>query len=321
MIEAGDVNSLFRATVSHVLKAGAPVAPRGLPTREVLGCQLRLGAPRRRVLAVPGRVINPAFAIANALWILLGSDGEWIYEYNDRLRAYTDEGVLRGAYGPRIRRWATIVDQLDRVRQLLLKDPDTRQAVVQVFDPVHDWDGARDVPCTIGYRFFIREGNLQLHTTMRSQDVWLGMPYDVFANTVLQELMAGWVGAELGVYVHTVDSLHLYECDLQAATRLADGDASVDAPSGQDPPISLAFEQLGSVLEAVRTSNTRMPNKGLSTWASVLASYRLWKRGQRNEARAQAPSEDTPAGAALTLWYEHLAGSSVSTAVSTTRDA
>ncbi len=51
-----------------------------------------------------------------------------------------------------------------------------------------------------GYRFFLRDGRLHMHTTMRSQDVWLGFCYDIFTATMLQELLAGWLGAELGSY-------------------------------------------------------------------------------------------------------------------------
>jgi thymidylate synthase len=32
----------------------------------------------------PARVINPAFAAAEAAWILSGSDDPWIYLYNER---------------------------------------------------------------------------------------------------------------------------------------------------------------------------------------------------------------------------------------------
>jgi thymidylate synthase len=36
-----------------------------------------------------------------------------------------------------------------------------------------------------------------MHTTMRSQDLWMGFCYDIFAATVLHEVLAGWPGAQL----------------------------------------------------------------------------------------------------------------------------
>jgi hypothetical protein len=56
----------------------------------------------------------------------------------------------------------------------------------------------KDMPCTLGYRFYLREGRLHVHTTMRSQDLWLGFCYALFAATVLQELLAGWLGVGVG---------------------------------------------------------------------------------------------------------------------------
>ncbi|WP_234401954.1 thymidylate synthase [Thermobifida halotolerans] len=203
------------------MSEGSLVSPRGSATREVLGAHLHLRDPRRRLVSLPPvRIPNPAFAVAEAVWILSGSDDAWIFDYNRRLTEFADDGVLRGAYGPRLRRWRGAVDQLDRVRRLLLEDPDTRRAVIQLYDPGRDSVLNKDVPCTLGFRFLLRDGRLRMHTTMRSQDLWLGFCYDIFTFSVLHELMAHWVGAELGEYHHQVDSLHLYAKHWDAAARL-----------------------------------------------------------------------------------------------------
>ncbi|MDQ7903510.1 thymidylate synthase [Phytohabitans sp. ZYX-F-186] len=56
-----------------------------------------------------------------------------------------------------------------------------------------------------------------MHTTVRSNDIWLALPYDLFTATLLHELMAGWLGVELGAYHHHVDSPHLYAKHTDAA--------------------------------------------------------------------------------------------------------
>nr|MDT0667791.1 thymidylate synthase [Micromonospora sp. DSM 115978] len=115
-----------------------------------MGAHLRLTDPRRRFVDLhPARVLNPAFAVAEAVWILSGSDDPWIYDFNRALLGYADDGVLRGAYGPRLRRWHGAVDQLDEVRRQLADDPDSRRAVVTLYDPQRDHAGHRDVPCTL----------------------------------------------------------------------------------------------------------------------------------------------------------------------------
>jgi thymidylate synthase len=112
IVRADSFSSLYRELVARLLAEGRPVAPRGLATVEILACQLRLTNPRARVLQLEERLINPGFAVAETVWILSGSDEAWIYEFNSRLREFADEGVLRGAYGPRIRSWAGTLDQL-----------------------------------------------------------------------------------------------------------------------------------------------------------------------------------------------------------------
>jgi len=294
---------LFTDACRAVTSIGDTVSPRGMATMEVLGAHLCLTQPRRRFVdAPPVRVLNPAFAVAEALWILSGSDAGWIFKYNRRLRRYADGGVLRGAYGPRMRRWAGI-DQLDSVRRLLARDPDSRQAVVQLYDPQRDTRGHRDVPCTLGYRFYLRRGLLHMHTTMRSQDLWLGFPYDIFTATLIQELLAGWLDVGVGQYHHYVDSLHLYAEHIDAAAHLPDIEPSPVMPAAQ-----LVWERFDQVL----TDTVHQPSaRGLDgiwvAFAQVLASYRAWTRGERQLARAIIAYTDGDLARALERWYDHLA--------------
>jgi thymidylate synthase len=275
-----------------------------LETHEVLGAHLCLSNPRRRLVHVPGlRVLNPAFAVAEAVWILSGSDADWILQYNQALQRFTDDGTLQGAYGPRLRAWAGDVDQLDRVRTLLTRDPQSRQAVVQLFDPSRDWAGHRDVPCTLGYRFFVRDGALVMYTTMRSQDLWLGFPYDVFAATLIQELLAAWLGVGLGAYHHHVDSLHLYREHHAAAGAMPDG----GPPSPEMSAVGVGWEDLDPLLAGVLAGELpEGTGPGWDTFAAVLASYRAWRFRDRQEARALAAGAGAVLGPELTAWYDHL---------------
>lgn len=311
VLTANSASELFTAACQAVLLNGRVARPRTLTTTEVVGAHLCLTKPRRRLVDVPpARVINPAFAVAEALWILSGSDDPWIFDYNENLRRYTDDGVLRGAYGPRLRRWGgrmdgfdAVIDQLDAVRRQLHADQDSRRAVIQLYDPSRDHRGYRDVPCTLGYRFFIRQGRLVMHTSMRSQDLWLGFPYDIFTTTLIQELMAGWLGVELGEYHHHVDSLHLYAENAEAAAACLIGTPG----AAELDPLGVPWPDLDTLLQRA-ISGAVQPTDG-STWHAfgrTLASYRAWKAGERDQARALAADTPGPLGAALSSWYDHL---------------
>lgn len=325
------INELFVAACSAVLQQGLYVAPRGLPTREVLGAHLCLRNPRRRLLDIPPvRVLNPAFALAETIWILSGSDEPWIHDFNGALRQFTDDGVLRGAYGPRMRRWGAAsqapasggserdgsIDQLEAVRRVLATDPDSRQAVIQLFDPAKDFRGNRDVPCTLSYRFYIRRGALHMHTTMRSQDLWLGFGYDVFAATVLQELLADWLQVSLGEYHHHVDSLHLYESVCADATYLpatATPSEAVALPAMQ----WAEFDRVLATASGQQADTSITPDPSWDEARQVLDSYRLWRRGDRTGARALVSSGSGTMARALQRWYARLDEKAAPAAAST----
>ena len=313
-VTGASANELYAAVCEHVLRHGRPTQPRGMATTEVLGAHLCLTNPRRRFVDLPpARVLNPAFAVAEALWILSGSEDPWIFTFNRSLARYADNGRLQAAYGPRMRRWRGEVDQLAHVRELLARDPDSRQAIVQLYDPQRDTLGHRDVPCTLNYRFFVRHGRLQMHTTMRSNDVWLGLPYDLFTATLLHELMAGWLGVELGDYHHHVDSLHLYAQHTEAAATIAGG---VVLPSPALPKLSAPADGLTAFLTAVVAGE---PATGAAEiwWdiAAVLTSYRLWSADERWAARTAALGIGGYLGDALRSWYDRLdAATAVGTA-------
>src|SRR5262249_49928360 len=71
----------------------------------------------------------------------------------------------------------------------------------------------KDVPCTCTLQFLVRGGALDMFVTMRSNDAYKGLPHDVFAFTMLQEMMARDLGCSVGRYKHAAGSLHLYESD------------------------------------------------------------------------------------------------------------
>lgn len=292
---------LFCRAVELVMRSGSPVSPRGHKTWEVLDVHLLLGRPRARLVHLPpARVLNPAFAAAEAVWILSGTDAPWIHAYNRQLRRYADDGVLRGAYGPRLRHWRGRVDQLAVVVDLLKHDPDSRRAVIQLYDPALDARDHRDVPCTLGYRFHIRQGRLHMSTTMRSQDAWIGLPYDVFFATVLHELVAGWLGVEMGDYHHHVDSLHLYDQDRRHAGE------TLPAPAATDmPPLAVPWTGFDDLLDHV-VNGEPTGHPGWDAISATMLSYRLWKEGVRSRALDLAAGVDGPLGQVLEAWYRHL---------------
>lgn len=202
------------------------------PTREILHATFSIRDPRQRWVLSRTPAMNPAYAIAELIWILNGrNDSAFPNYWNPTLPKFAGTGdTYHGAYGYRLRKNLGI-DQIERAYKVLSNDPESRQVVLQIWDSRLDLPDEKgkpvspDIPCNICSLPKVRNGKLEWLQIMRSNDVFLGAPHDFFWFMAFQEVMAGWLDLEVGTYVHISDSLHCYEHDLESF------DASSKAPT------------------------------------------------------------------------------------------
>lgn len=204
-------------------------------TIEIVAAGFSLTNPRRRWVTLPGRDLNRAFAIANTLWTLSGSNQvKDIAFYNQRGIQFAQDGILKGAMGARIF-VSPVGNQVDRVISTLREFPASRRAVVQIYAPTDLADPPKDTPCTISLQYLLRAGQLEAITSMRSQSAALLLPYDVFLFTMIQEAVAAELGAKLGTYHHFCGSLHYYDDEQNLVSEIIRSDATVDDESEMIP--------------------------------------------------------------------------------------
>lgn len=187
-------------------------------TVELLHAALCIQSPRQRWIASRQPAINPAFALAEVVWIASGRrDSAFLNYFNRKLPHFAGSGIeYHGAYGFRLRHKLG-TDQLRRAYEILNSAPHSRQVVLQIWDANSDLPdsqgvpAAPDIPCNICAMLKVRDGRLDWIQIMRSNDVFRGLPYNIVQFTTLHELMAGWLNLEMGHYHHLSDSLHIYE--------------------------------------------------------------------------------------------------------------
>jgi thymidylate synthase len=210
-IEGQSLDDLLQTVFRRALKSKVVTRSSKGPASELMGVMLKLANPRARFSRTERRATLLS-CLGETLWYFSGSDAlvveHYIPGYRKRIDVSKRASKAPGAYGPRIF-GGKAQSQIDRVIQLLRHKPDTRQAVVQVYS-ASDL-GKKDVPCTCVLQFMARGGRLHMMTTMRSNDAYLGLPHDIFAFTLLQEVVARTIELDLGNYHHAVGSLHLYE--------------------------------------------------------------------------------------------------------------
>lgn len=217
-ISGDSLDEILIEAYDRLQKSGEPnVGTRG-PNKEIVGVGLRIKRPRARLSRSADRGL-PFSALGEFLWYLTKSDDvAFITAYISLYEREVDEdGVIPGAYGPRIySRYG--LDQIEAVTALLKRKPNTRRAVIQLYSAA-DLTTDDEVPCTTHLQFFIRGARLHLMASLRSNDAYFGLPHDVFSFTMLQEMMANRLGVEVGEYLQTVGSFHLYDKHDQRASN------------------------------------------------------------------------------------------------------
>lgn len=98
----------------------------------------------------------------------------------------------------------------------LQEDKDSRQAILRFSLPEHQWKGNKDQTCTMHGNFLIRDNKLHFSVVMRSNDLVLGLVYDLpwfisLMDRMIEELKPTYPELTKGFYTHTVHSLHIYE--------------------------------------------------------------------------------------------------------------
>ena len=140
-------------------------------------------------------------------------------------------------------------NQIDSTIELLKIKSTSRQAVIQLFDVADLELPHKDIPCTCTLQFILRDGKLNMFTSMRSNDAYWGLPHDIFCFTMLQEMVARSLGVELGIYKHVVGSLHLYEISKKDAQQyLNEGMQSTKYPM-EEMPEETPWESITKLME------------------------------------------------------------------------
>lgn len=235
-------------------------AGRGGLTYELLHVVFSIADPRQRWIISRKPAINPAFAIAEIVWILNGrNDSAFVNSWNGQLPQFAGSGeCYHGAYGFRLRKHFGI-DQLERAYSALSANPDSRQIVLQIWDPIADLPDSKgkpantDVPCNIASLLKIRNGKLDWSQIVRSNDLFRGVPYNFVQFSTLQEVLAGWLGVEVGCYTQLSDSLHLYERDFAALTSYSrDLQPNLDTLCLPKAEADTAWRELSSRMDTMR---------------------------------------------------------------------
>lgn len=220
--QSNSLAGLYRELYNDMIDA-PEISPRELKTKEIIAPQLILTNPRSRLAFHEDRRFNLKYALVESLMIFdMSNELKYFEKFNENIRQFSDDGgTLYGAYGKRI------AEHIPELIYKLKNDYSSRQAVLSIYN--NDLiEKTKDMPCTLTLQFLIRDGKLNMITTMRSNDIMWGTPYDIFVFTTMQEIIANTLGIAIGWYTHRPGSLHLYEHHYELFEKIANNFKQVD---------------------------------------------------------------------------------------------
>ena len=187
----------------------------GTGTLSVFGHQMRFDLADGFPLVTTKKVYFKGLAV-EMLWFLQGgTNTAYLNQHNVRIwDPWADEkGDLGPVYGKQWRDWVAPdgrhIDQIARVVESLRENPDSRRHIVTAWN-VADLEKMALPPCHMTFQFYVGAGRLSLQLYVRSNDLFLGAPFNIGQYALLTHMMAQQTGLAPGELIYTIGDAHIY---------------------------------------------------------------------------------------------------------------
>jgi thymidylate synthase (methanogen type) len=140
---------------------------------------------------------------------------EWVYPSKEELESIMlnkeQPASYEYSYGPRIFNFKGVDQINDFIIPILKKDPSSRRAIITLFDPSIDSNLlSKNVPSLLYIYFKIKDGKLTLTCSIRSNDLFIGWPGNIYQIILLQKHVAGLLGIQTGELTTVSGSAHIF---------------------------------------------------------------------------------------------------------------
>lgn len=121
------------------------------------------------------------------------------------------DGTIGKAYGYQLDKkvFNSDLNQVDYLIKELKNNPDSRRHITQLWN-VDDLHDMALTPCVYETHWFVRNGVLDCKVTIRSNDLALGNPFNVFQYWILHKLIANECNLGFGNVIFSIDIPHVY---------------------------------------------------------------------------------------------------------------
>lgn len=232
--------------LKDVLKNGQEINTRNGITISNFGYLLKFNNINNFPLLTTKRVYFKG-VLEELLWFLKGSSNtDYLQQKNIHIwdgnssREYLDangfenykEGELGPVYGWQWRTYGkkynkfgdeTGVDQIKYVLEELLKSNNSRRAVLNAWNPSQLNEMALP-PCHMMYNFYKNNDGLSCLMTMRSSDLFLGLPFNIASTALLTSIIAKVLHLNVNNIALSLCDAHIYKEHINAVNEQLSND-------------------------------------------------------------------------------------------------
>jgi thymidylate synthase len=219
----------YLTLLQDVMQNGVKKGDRtGTGTRSVFGRQLRYDLAEGFPLLTTKK-LHIRSILHELLWFLSGETNIKYLQDNgvSIWNAWaTESGELGPVYGAQWRRWQgadeQTFDQISALVDGLKNNPDSRRHIISGWNVAllpdetkKPWENAEAglmalPPCHLLYQFYVAGGKLSASLYIRSNDLFLGNPYNTASLAFLTHMLAQQCDLEVGDIVISIGDAHIY---------------------------------------------------------------------------------------------------------------
>jgi thymidylate synthase len=219
----------YLTLLQDVMESGVEKGDRtGTGTRSVFGRQLRYDLAEGFPLLTTKK-LHIRSILHELLWFLSGETNIKYLQDNgvSIWNAWaTESGELGPVYGAQWRNWpgadGQVFDQVAALVDSLKNNPDSRRHIINGWNVAllpdetkKPWENAEAglmalPPCHLLYQFYVANGKLSASLYLRSNDLFLGNPYNTASLAFLTHMLAQQCDLEVGEIVMSIGDAHIY---------------------------------------------------------------------------------------------------------------
>lgn len=201
----------------HILDVGTEKADRtGVGTISTFGYQMRFPLKAGFPL-VTTKKLHLKSIIYELLWFLRGdTNTRYLQEHGVTIwnEWANPEGNLGPVYGKQWRAWQAsdgrMIDQISEVIEQIRHNPNSRRLIVSAWN-VGELNQMALPPCHLLFQFYVAKNQLSCQLYQRSEDAFLGMPFNIASYALLTHMIAEQCDLDVGEFIWSGGDCHIYK--------------------------------------------------------------------------------------------------------------